>query len=107
MENMVAISSQLTDESTEALEIDVAHIYLQAIEVEPKKRRVYGLCIHSSTFYPESVLSSSSASTHYNTHYNTLFDDRLREERKFKKICIEKMKRYNRRMKRCKNKLKR
>ena len=31
MENMVAIASQLTDESTEALEIDVAHIYLQAV----------------------------------------------------------------------------
>ena len=38
MENMVAIASQLTDESTEAPEIDVAHIYLQAVGVEPKKR---------------------------------------------------------------------
>ena len=46
MENMVAIASQLTDESTEASEIDVAHIYLQAIGVEPKKRRVYGLGTH-------------------------------------------------------------
>ena len=35
---MVAIASQLTDESTEAPEIDVAHIYLQAIRVEPKKQ---------------------------------------------------------------------
>ena len=46
MENMVAITSQLTDESTEASEIDVAHIYLQAIGVEPKKWRVYGLGTH-------------------------------------------------------------
>ena len=76
MENMVAIASQLTDESTEAPKIDVAHIYLQAVGVEPKKRRVYGLGTHASTFYPDSVSSSSSASS----HYNTLFDGRLREE---------------------------
>ena len=76
MENMVAIASQLTDESTEAPKIDVAHIYLQAVGVEPKKRRVYGLGTHASTFYPDSVSSSSSASS----HYNTLFDERLREE---------------------------
>ena len=76
MENMVAIASQLTDESTEAPKIDVAQIYLQAVEVEPKKRRVYGLGTHASTFYPDSVSSSSSASS----HYNTLFDERLREE---------------------------
>ena len=43
MENMVAIASQLTDESTEAPKIDVVHIYLQDVGVEPKKRRVYGL----------------------------------------------------------------
>ena len=76
MENMVAIASQLTDESTEAPKIDVAHIYLQAVGVEPKKRRVYGLGTHASTFYPDFVSSSSSASS----HYNTLFDKRLREE---------------------------
>ena len=76
MENMVAIASQLTDESTEAPKIDVAQIYLQAVGVEPKKRRVYGLGTHASTFYPDSVSSSSSASS----HYNTLFDERLREE---------------------------
>ena len=76
MENMVAIASQLTDESIEAPKIDVAHIYLQAVGVEPKKRRVYGLGTHASTFYPDSVSSSSSASS----HYNTLFDERLREE---------------------------
>ena len=76
MENMVAIASQLTDESTEAPKIDVAQIYLQAVGVEPKKRRVYGLGTHASTFYPNSVSSSSSASS----HYNTLFDERLREE---------------------------
>ena len=76
MENMVAIASQLTDESTEAPEIDVAHIYLQAVGVEPKKRRVYGRGTHASTFYPESVSSSSYSSS----HYNTLFDERLREE---------------------------
>ena len=76
MENMVAIASQLTDESTEAPKIDVAHIYLQAVGVEPKKRRVYGLGTHASTFYPDSVSSSSSAFS----HYNTLFDERLREE---------------------------
>ena len=73
---MVAIASQLTDESTEAPEIDVAHIYLQAVGVEPKKWRVYGLGTHASTFYPDFVSSSSSASS----HYNTLFDERLREE---------------------------
>ena len=73
---MVAIASQLTDESTKAPKIDVAHIYLQAVGVEPKKRRVYGLGTHASTFYPDSVSSSSSASS----HYNTLFDERLREE---------------------------
>ena len=66
----------MTDESTEAPKIDVAHIYLQAVGVEPKKRRVYGLSTHASTFYPDSVSSSSSASS----HYNTLFDERLREE---------------------------
>ena len=76
MEIMVAIASQLTDESTEAPKIDVAQIYLQAVGVEPKKRRVYGLGTHASTFYPDSVSSSSSASS----HYNTLFDERLREE---------------------------
>ena len=76
MENMVAIASQLTDESTDAPKIDVAHIYLQAIGVEPKKWLVYGLGTHASTFYPDSVSSSSSASS----HYNTLFDERLREE---------------------------
>ena len=73
---MVAIASQLTDESTEAPKIDVAQIYLQAVGVEPKKRRVYGLGTHASTFYPDSVSSSSSASS----HYNTLFDEQLREE---------------------------
>ena len=36
MEIMVAITSQLTDESTEASEIDVAHIYFQGVGVEPK-----------------------------------------------------------------------
>ena len=57
MENMVVIASQMTDESIEALEIDVAHIYLQIVGVDPKKWR-------------------------YNTfsHYNTLFEERLREE---------------------------
>ena len=75
MENMIAIASQLTDESTEALEIDVAHIYLQAVGVEPKKRRVYGLGTQASTFYPDSVSSSSYASS----HYNTLFYERLWE----------------------------
>ena len=48
---MVTIASQLTDESTEAPKIDVAHIYLQVVGVEPKKRRVYGLGTHASTFY--------------------------------------------------------
>ena len=66
----------MTDESTEAPKIVVAHIYLQAVGVEPKKRQVYGLGIHASTFYPNFVSSSSSASS----HYNTLFDERLREE---------------------------
>ena len=73
---MVTIASQLTDESTEAPKIDVAHIYLQVVGVELKKRRVYGLGTHASTFYPDFVSSSSSASS----HYNTLFDERLREE---------------------------
>ena len=76
MKNIVAIASQLTDESIEAPKIDVAHIYLQAVGVEPKKRRVYGLGTHASTFYPDSVSSLSSASS----HYNTLFDERLWEE---------------------------
>ena len=76
MENMVAIASQLTDESTEAPKIDVAHIYLQAVGVEPKKQRVYVLSTHASTFYPDFISSSSSASS----HYNTLFDERLWEE---------------------------
>ena len=76
MENMVASASQLTDESTEAPEIDVAHIYLQAVGVEPKKRRVYDLGTHASTFYPDSVSSASSASS----HYNTLFDEQLLEK---------------------------
>ena len=76
MENMVAIASQLTDESTEAPKIDIAHIYLQAVGVESKKRRVYGLGTHASTFFQDFVLSSSSASS----HYNILFDERLREE---------------------------
>ena len=40
MENMVAIASQLTDESTEASEIDVVHIYLQVVGVESKKQPV-------------------------------------------------------------------
>ena len=76
MKNMVTIASQMTNESTEAPEIDVAHIYLQAVRMELKKRRVYGLGNHASTFYPDSVSCSSSASS----HYNTLFDERLREE---------------------------
>ena len=101
---MVSIASQLTDESTKALEIDVAHIFVQVVGVEPKKRRVYGLGTHASTFYPDSVSSSSSASS----HYNTLFDERLREElQEIQENLHKKMKRYNRRIKRCKNKLKR
>ena len=58
MENMVAIASQLTDESIEAPEIDVAHIYLQVVGVELKKLRVYGLGTHASTFYLDYVSSS-------------------------------------------------
>ena len=38
VDNMVAITSQLTYEPTEAPEIDVAHIYLQGVGVESKKR---------------------------------------------------------------------
>ena len=72
MENMVVIGSQMTDESIEALEINVPHIYLQVVGVEPKKQRVYGFGTHASTFYPDFVSSSSSASS----HYNTLFDER-------------------------------
>ena len=84
MENMVSIASQLIDESTEAPEIDVAHIYLQVVGVEHKKRRVYGLDTHASTFYLDSVSSSSSSSS----HYNTLFDEGCRRScRKFKKNC--------------------
>ena len=44
--------------------------------MEPKKRRVYDLNTHASTFYLDSVSSSSSVSS----HYNTLFDERLQEE---------------------------
>ena len=44
--------------------------------MESKKRRVYGLGTHASTFYSYSISSSSFASS----HYNTLFDERLREE---------------------------
>ena len=76
MENMVAIASQLTDESTEAPEIDVAPIYLQTIGVESKERRVYDLGTHASTFYSDYVSSSSSVSF----CYNTLFDERLQNE---------------------------
>ena len=68
---MVAITYQLKNESTKAPEIDVAHIYLQAVGVEPKKQRVYGLGTHASIFYLHSISSSSSASS----HYNTLFDE--------------------------------
>ena len=101
---MVAIASQLTDESTEAPKIDVAHIYLQAVGVEPKKRRVYGLGTHASTFYPDSVSSSSSASS----HYNTLFDERLREElQEIQENLHRKNEEIQQRIKRCKNKLKR
>lgn len=73
---MVAIASQLTDESTEAPDVDVAHIYLQVVGVERKKRRVYGLGTHASSYYLDSVSSSSSVSS----HYSTLFEERLREE---------------------------
>ena len=76
MENMVTIASQLTNGSTEDPDIDVTHIYPQAIGVEPKKQRVYGLGTHASTFYPDSLSSSSFASS----HYNTLFNEWLREE---------------------------
>ena len=104
MENMVAIASQLIDESTEAPKIDVAHIYLQAVGVELKKRRVYGLGTHASTFYPDSVSSSSSSSS----HYNTLFDERLREElQQIQKNLHIKNEEIQQKMKRCKNKLKR
>ena len=73
---MVTIASQLIDESTEAPDVDAANIYLQAIGVERKKQRVHGLGTHASSFYLDSVSSSSSASS----HYSTLFDERLREE---------------------------
>ena len=76
MENMVVIASQLTDDSTEAPEVDVANIYLQAVGVERKRQRVYGLGTHASSFYLDSISSSSSASS----RYSTLFDERLREE---------------------------
>ena len=73
---MVAIASQLTDESTDAPDVDVISIYLKVVGVERKKQRVYGLGTHASSFYLDSVSSSSSASS----HYSTLFDERLREE---------------------------
>ena len=44
-----------------------------------KKRRVYGLGTHASTFYPDSVSSSSSASFHYNTLFNERLRDKLQE----------------------------
>ena len=73
---MVAFASQLPEDSTDSPEVDVTRIYLQAVGVEQKKRRVYGLGSQASTFYPESISSSSAAST----QYDTLFDERLREE---------------------------
>ena len=73
---MVASASQLPEDSTDAPEVDVTHIYLQAIGVEQKKRQVYGLGSQASTFYPDSIASSSAASS----QYDTLFDERLREE---------------------------
>lgn len=73
---MVASASQLPEDSTDAPEVDVTRIYLQTVGVEQKKRRVYGLGSQASTFYPDSISSSSAAST----HYNTLFDERLRDE---------------------------
>ena len=99
---MVASASQLPEDSTDAPEVDVTRIYLQTVGVEQKKRRVYSLGSQASTFYPDSISSSSAASA----HYNTLFDERLRDElqgieENFKK----KMKRCNKRMKKCKNKL--
>ena len=66
----------MTDESTDAPDVDVISIYLQAVGVERKKQRVYGLGTHASSFYLDYVSSSSSASS----HYSTLFDERLREE---------------------------
>ena len=73
---MVASASQLPEDSTDAPEVDVTRIYLQAIGVEQKKRRVYGLGSQASTFYPDSISSSSAASN----PYNTLFDEQLRDE---------------------------
>ena len=73
---MVASASQLPEDSTDAPEVNVTRIYLQTVGVEQKKRRVYGFGSQASTFYPDSISSSSAAST----HYNTLFDERLRDE---------------------------
>ena len=66
----------MTDESTDAPNVDVLSIYLQAVGMERKKQRMYGLGTHASSFYLDSVSSSSSASS----YYSTLFDERLREE---------------------------
>ena len=49
------------------------------VGVESKKRRVYGLGTHATTFYPDSVSSSSSASSHYNTLFNERLRDKLQE----------------------------
>ena len=75
MESMVASASQMTDGSTEPVDVDVSKIYLQVVGGE-KKRRVYGLGSLASTFYPENF-SSSSTTSRYDFTSNERFKQHM------------------------------
>ena len=87
MENMIAFASQLTDESTEASEIDVAHIYLQAVRVEPKS----GECTILIPMHLHFIQILSRAH-HLPLPITILYlmSGYGRSCRKFKKICTKK-----------------
>ena len=70
---MVASASQMTEGSTEPVEVNVSEIYLQVVGSE-KRRRVYGLGSLASTFYPENFSSSSTTS-----RYDFTSDERFKQ----------------------------
>ena len=77
METMVASASQSEEDSTELVEVNMSHLYLQSVEGE-KKRRVYGLGSQASAFYPE-TFSSSSTTSRYDFTSDERFTQRVNE----------------------------
>ena len=75
MEQMVANASQFSEDSTEAetQPVDTNRLYLDAVGVDTKKRRVYGLGSLASLSYPDSLRSSGRST------YGSIFEQRVQE----------------------------